>query len=91
LQHFVFAPGQSTGWHHHPGPNIVMVVGGSLTLTDQFCNETSYSVGTGFATGLDVHEAIAGSGGADFYALYLLPIDATVLRDNDTAPGCATR
>src|SRR6266853_1832806 len=40
LQHLHFAPGQSTGWHTHPGPNIVLVVDGSLTLTDNHCNVT---------------------------------------------------
>jgi hypothetical protein len=26
LQHLRFVPGRSTGWHTHPGPNIVLVV-----------------------------------------------------------------
>jgi hypothetical protein len=91
LQHFLFAPGQSTGWHAHPGPNIVMVVGGDFTLIDQFCNETHYAADQGFATGLDVHEAIAGTNGADFYSLYFLPSDAQVLRNNESAPKCASR
>jgi quercetin dioxygenase-like cupin family protein len=91
LQHFVFAPGQSTGWHAHPGPNIVLVVGGAFTLIDEHCNETNYTAGQGFATGLDVHEAIAGSAGADFYSFYFLPSDATALRENENPPGCASR
>lgn len=91
LQHFVFAPGQSTGWHTHPGPNMVLVALGTFTLIDEHCNETNYTAGQGFATGLDVHEAIAGPAGADFYSLYFLPSDAQVLRTNETAPGCATR
>jgi hypothetical protein len=45
LQHLSFAPGQSTGWHTHPGPNIVLIVGGSLTLTDEHCNVTTYTDG----------------------------------------------
>src|SRR4051812_28452669 len=31
LQHLRFTPGQSTLWHTHPGPNLVLVVRGSLT------------------------------------------------------------
>jgi quercetin dioxygenase-like cupin family protein len=27
-----FKPGDSTGWHYHPGPVVVQVVSGSLTL-----------------------------------------------------------
>jgi len=57
LQHLPFAPAQSTGWHTHPGPNIVLVVGGSLTLTDEHCDMTTYGAGQGFATGLDVCRA----------------------------------
>jgi quercetin dioxygenase-like cupin family protein len=91
LQHLHFAPSQSTGWHKHPGPNIVMIVTGSFTLIDEHCNETHYGAGQGFATGLDVHEAIAGPEGADFYSLYFLPADADVLRVDATPPICARR
>ena len=91
LQHLHFAPGQSTGWHRHPGPNIVLIVKGSFTLIDEHCAETQYGPGKGFATGLDVHEAIAGPEGADFYGLYFLPADADVLRVDSSAAVCARR
>jgi quercetin dioxygenase-like cupin family protein len=95
LQHLHFAPGQSTLWHTHPGPNIVLVVGGSLTLTDEHCNVTTYTDGQGFATGLKVHLAVAGPEGADFYSLYFLPADATDLRTppagvSASPPPCAS-
>jgi quercetin dioxygenase-like cupin family protein len=95
LQHLKFAPGQSTLWHTHPGPNIVLVVSGSLTLTDNHCDVTTYTDGQGFATGLDEHLAVAGAQGADFYSLYFLPADATVLRTPDPGqsaapPNCAS-
>jgi quercetin dioxygenase-like cupin family protein len=80
LQHLHFAPEESTLWHTHPGPNVVLVVAGSLTLTDNHCNVTTYTDGQGFATDLDVHLAAAGAAGADFYTLYFLPADANVLR-----------
>ncbi|HYZ78710.1 MAG TPA: hypothetical protein VE596_15200 [Gaiellaceae bacterium] len=87
LQHLRFAPGQSTLWHTHPGPNLVLVVGGSLTLTDEHCHVTTYIDGEGFATGLKVHLATAGPEGADFYSLYFLPADATVLREPPAGEG----
>lgn len=95
LQHTKFTAGQSTLWHTHPGPNLVLVVGGSLILTDQHCNVTTYTDGQGFATGLKTHLAVAGPAGADFYALYFLPSDADVLRDpaagvDGDAPNCAS-
>jgi quercetin dioxygenase-like cupin family protein len=91
LQHGHFAPGQSTGWHTHPGPNIVFVVAGSFTLIDDHCVETEYGPGQGFATGLEVHEAIAGPQGADYYGVYFLPADADVLRTDAGQPVCARR
>jgi quercetin dioxygenase-like cupin family protein len=91
LQHLHFAPGQSTGWHTHPGPNVVLIVAGLFTLIDEHCLETQYGPGQGFATGLDVHEGIAGPEGADFYGLYFLPADADVLRVDASGPVCARR
>lgn len=95
LQHLTFAPGQSTLWHTHPGPNLVLVVSGGFTLTDNHCRVTTYTAGQGFATGLDKHLAVAGPDGADFYSLYFLPADATVLRtppagESATPPNCAS-
>jgi quercetin dioxygenase-like cupin family protein len=95
LQHLTFAPGQSTLWHTHPGPNLVLMVHGSLILTDEHCNVTTYADGSGFATGLKNHLAVAGPDGADFYTLYLLPGDADVLREppagvSAAPPRCAS-
>jgi quercetin dioxygenase-like cupin family protein len=96
LQHLAFEPGQSTLWHRHPGPNLVLVVGGSLTLTDEHCRTLTYSDGQGFATGLRNHLAVAGAHGADFYSLYFLPGQADVLRtppagESLAPPRCAER
>jgi len=91
LQHFRFTPLQSTGWHTHPGPNIVLVLEGMLTLTDEHCKVTTYGPGQGFATGLDVHQAVAGPNGSDFYSLYFLPADADVLRTDANPPTCASK
>jgi len=96
LQHLHFAPGQSTLWHTHPGPNIVLLVEGTMTLIDEHCNVTTYRDGQGFATGLDNHLAVAGPEGTDFYSLYFLPGDADVLRTPPAGvsaepPNCAQR
>lgn len=60
-------------------------------MIDEHCIETQYGPGQGFATGLNVHEAIAGPEGADFYSLYFLPSDADVLRVDAAVPVCARR
>ncbi len=85
LQHVTYKPGQNTLWHTHPGPNIVLVVGGSLTITDEHCNSTTYTDGQGFATGLDVHMGVAGPNGADTYSLFFLPAGSDAIRT--PAPG----
>jgi quercetin dioxygenase-like cupin family protein len=88
-QRLHFNDGQSTGWHTHPGPNVVLVVSGGFELIDDKCNVTFYGPGQGFATGTAVHEAIA-MGPTDFYSIYLLPPDAQVLRTDASPPACAT-
>jgi quercetin dioxygenase-like cupin family protein len=89
LQHVQLGPNQSTGWHTHSGPNIVLVEGGSATLMDAHCQVTTYGVGQAFATGLDVHEVTAGPEGVDVYTFYFLPADADVLRTDADPPVCA--
>ena len=93
VQHVRLGPNVATGWHTHPGPAIVTVVGpmeppGSLTYEDA-CDSTLYRPGEGF---LDrgfghVHRAIAGPNGADFYVTYVLPSgsDAHVISANQPA------
>jgi len=89
LQHVQLGPNQSTGWHTHPGPNIVLIGAGSATLVDAHCSLTTYGVGQAFATGLDVHEVTAGVEGVDVYTFYFLPGDADVLRTDAAPPVCA--
>ena len=88
LQHARLESGQSTGWHTHPGPVIVLVVSGQLDYydADDPCRAISYSAGTGFVdTGFgNVHKAVA-QGRTDFYPLYLLPKGTETLRI-DAAP-----
>lgn len=81
--------GVSTGWHTHPGPNIVIVMSGGFNLTDDSCHTTFYGPGTAFATGLGVHQAVA-VGATEYYSLYFLPRTADVLRTDATAPKCAS-
>lgn len=48
---YTFAPGGHTGWHTHPGPSLVTVVSGELTLyegDDPTCTPTIYQAGETF-------------------------------------------
>jgi quercetin dioxygenase-like cupin family protein len=53
------APGGTFGWHSHPGPSIVVVQSGELTLyraDDPGCTPQVYAAGSGFVDqGGDVH------------------------------------
>ena len=53
------APGGTYGWHSHPGPSIVVVQSGALTLyraADPTCTPQVFGAGSGFVDqGGDVH------------------------------------
>jgi hypothetical protein len=66
-----FEPGQSSGWHAHPGPSLVFVVSGSVTNYESDsprCAGVTYQAGSSF---IDAGNA----GDAD---------DAHMLRNNGT-------
>jgi len=51
VQQFVLGPGGTTGWHSHPGPVVVLVKTGELTLyssEDPTCTGRTYSAGQAF-------------------------------------------
>ncbi len=53
------APGGTFGWHSHPGPSIVVIESGVLTLyraEDESCTPQTYAAGSGFVDqGGDIH------------------------------------
>ena len=97
VQHLVLTPNQPSGWHTHPGPAIVMVVSGSLTLQEphgSHCRVSTTNAGEGFVNAGGVHQATAGASGADTWAVYVLPPDTHAVRDPisgslPTPPACA--
>lgn len=51
MQQIVIGPGGSTGWHSHPGPVVVLIKSGDLTLysgDDPTCTGRTYSAGRAF-------------------------------------------
>jgi len=51
MQQIVIGPGGHTGWHSHPGPVVVLVKAGELTLydgDDPGCGGRTYSAGQAF-------------------------------------------
>jgi hypothetical protein len=74
-----FRPGQSTGWHSHPGPSLIFVVSGSVTNYDSGqpgCLGVPHSAGTTFVDqgGTDVHQLVnSGVGPAKTIAVQFMP------------------
>ena len=93
-QQIVIGPNGTTGWHSHPGPVLVTVKSGELTLVyadDETCEGRTYTAGQSFVDRGDeiVHTALAGSTGAEFWATYLVPgAPGTPFRINADDPGC---
>ena len=41
-------PGAATPWHYHPGPHLVSIGAGAVTVYEADCATTSYPTGRGF-------------------------------------------
>lgn len=52
-----YAPGHSSGWHHHPGLHMVTVVSGTLTVYDRNCTAATYAPGQSYLGGEQPHLA----------------------------------
>jgi quercetin dioxygenase-like cupin family protein len=78
-QQIVIAPGGTTGWHSHPGPVLVTVKSGELTLVyadDATCQGRTYRAGESFVDRGDEHVHTAlnrGSVNAELWATYFVP------------------
>jgi predicted metal-dependent enzyme (double-stranded beta helix superfamily) len=94
VQSNVFAPGGSSGWHTHPGPSLITVTAGTVTVyegDDPSCSPKVYSVnGTnGFVDvgGGDVH-MIRNEGAEEARTVVVQLIPAGAARRIDApAPG----
>jgi hypothetical protein len=93
-QQIMIAPGGTTGWHSHPGPVLVTVKSGELTLVyadDTSCQGRTYRAGESFVDRGDetVHTALnRGGTNLEFWATYLVPgAPGTALRIDAASPG----
>jgi quercetin dioxygenase-like cupin family protein len=89
-----FAPGQTTGWHSHPGPSLIFVVAGTVTNYDsdrRGCAGRTYSTGSSFidAGGSDVHMLRNdGAAPAETIAVQLIPSGQLRRIDEPEPAGC---
>lgn len=85
------APGGTFGWHSHPGPSIVVIKTGELTLyhgDDPSCTPTRVPAGSGFVDdGGDVH-LVRNEGSVEtvVYVTSLVPRGAA-RRIDEPSPG----
>jgi len=87
------APGGSFGWHSHPGPSVVVVKTGALTLyraDDPSCTPQVVEAGSGFVdNGGDVH-IVRNEGSIEtvVYVMSLVPRGATRKIDRPQPSNC---
>jgi quercetin dioxygenase-like cupin family protein len=83
--------GGQTGWHTHPGPSLITVTEGTITVYEDDCTSETYTVGQSFTDiGCgDVHNVVNETGAvAKTIAVQIVPHGATRRIDADD-PGCA--
>jgi quercetin dioxygenase-like cupin family protein len=57
LQVLTYGPGQTSGWHLHPGVHLVTVLSGTLTVYDAECQARIYGPGQPYVGGEELHLA----------------------------------
>ena len=85
-----FQAGGQTGWHSHPGPSLITVTKGTLTVYKADCTSTTYSAGESFTDiGCgDVHNVVNETGEeAIDVAVQIVPHGAMRRIEVDD-PGC---
>jgi quercetin dioxygenase-like cupin family protein len=90
-------PGGTTGWHDHPGPSVVILAAGTLTISEargRGCRVTEVSAAAGqkaFFHPDDVHRFDnKGETVAEFYITYFAPTAVPLLIDvSEAPPGCS--
>lgn len=89
VQSLTLAPGASSGWHAHSGPEQSVITAGAVVLqTAANCLPTSYTAGQTVFLPAGVAHIVSNRGPADAEVVvtYTLPADRPV-RD-DVAPAC---
>ncbi len=89
-----FAPGGSSGWHHHPGVTLASVVSGSLRFYNADCTYETYDAGEAFVEDSNAAGLARNVGSVDavVYVTFIIPTRTapTGLRIDDPQPaGCA--
>ena len=89
VQKFVLGPGGQSGWHQHPGPAVVTVKSGQLTLDQEDCSSATYDAGqVAVEPTLDVHRVRnVGAVDLEFWVTFLdIPVGSPQRLEPETDP-----
>jgi quercetin dioxygenase-like cupin family protein len=87
-----FAPGATSGWHHHPGVILVLVKAGRVTTHDENCQTTTYTAGQSFVESGDTPFMVSNESGSETaidVATQVAPA-GSAFRIEDDPPSCAS-
>ena len=90
VQKFVLGPGGQSGWHTHPGPAVVTVKSGELTLDQDDCSSTTYAGGKVAVEPTDAVHRVRNLGATDleFWVTFLdIPVGSPQRLEPETDPG----
>ncbi len=87
-------PSGETGWHTHPGPSIIVVAVGALTMQSAHegaCAEHEFAEGAAFVHPAGNHNFVAGADGVEFYVSYYVPAGTeALLTPAEAPPECSS-
>ena len=90
VQKFVLAPGGQSGWHTHPGPAVVTVKSGELTLDQDDCSSKTYAGGKVAVEPTDLVHRVRNLGATDleFWVTFLdIPVGSPQRLEPESDPG----
>jgi quercetin dioxygenase-like cupin family protein len=92
VQKFVLAPGGQSGWHMHPGPAVVTVMAGELTLDQADCSSRTYTAGKVAVEPTDLVHRVRNVGATDleFWVTFLdIPVGSPQRLEPESDPRWA--
>ena len=90
IQKFVLGPGGQSGWHLHPGPAVVTVKSGELTLDQEDCSSETYAARQVAVEGTEDVHRVRNLGAVDleFWVTFLdIPVGSAQRLEPETDPG----